>query len=146
MSACVQKGSHVLYTGACKKGDREISWGKQGPRGPRGAPASTPRYAHVLYNSGTGTASMVQTHGMGHATVTAQGNGGFCFRHLPFIPQNATASIDWTHGTSEEDIAQISIKSHGTAESCPAGDPVRVETINANTAHEEHSAFYISFN
>ncbi len=117
---------------------------------PASAPAKTPAtsgaYAHVLYNSGTGQATMVQTHGMGHATVMASGDGGFCFRHLPFTPNNATASIDWTHGTSEEDTAQVAIKSHGTAQSCPTGDPVRVETINANTGTEEHSAFYIQFN
>jgi hypothetical protein len=37
IEACVHKGTHVLYTGKCKKGDKKLSWSKFGPRGPKGA-------------------------------------------------------------------------------------------------------------
>lgn len=39
--ACVHKGTHVLYTGKCKKGDKKLSWNKVGPKGPRGATGAT---------------------------------------------------------------------------------------------------------
>jgi hypothetical protein len=35
--ACGKKGSHALYTGRCKKGDRKLSWNRLGPPGPKGA-------------------------------------------------------------------------------------------------------------
>jgi hypothetical protein len=38
--ACVRKGSHLLYTDRCKKGDKKLSWNRAGRRGPRGATGS----------------------------------------------------------------------------------------------------------
>jgi hypothetical protein len=34
--ACAHKGTHVLYTGKCKKGDKKLSWSQVGPRGATG--------------------------------------------------------------------------------------------------------------
>lgn len=36
ITACVHKGSHVLYTGKCHKGDHKLIWNTTGPRGPQG--------------------------------------------------------------------------------------------------------------
>jgi hypothetical protein len=35
--ACAHQGTHVLYTGKCKKGDKKLSWSQVGPRGATGA-------------------------------------------------------------------------------------------------------------
>jgi hypothetical protein len=35
--ACARKGTHVLYTGKSKTGDKKLSWGKVGPQGVAGA-------------------------------------------------------------------------------------------------------------
>ncbi len=165
ISVCVKHKGGTLYKAKkCAKHDKKLNWNSQGPQGAqgqqgaqgpqgaqgqagaKGAPGSALAYAHVLFSAGIASFDLTQTAGMGSATVTAEGLGGFCFGNLPFIPHNATASIDWTNGASEEVTAQISIVPGGTALSCPTGDPVRVETINANTSTEEHSAFYITFN
>jgi collagen triple helix repeat protein len=34
--ACAHKGTQVLYTGKCKKGDKKLSWSQVGPRGAAG--------------------------------------------------------------------------------------------------------------
>jgi hypothetical protein len=36
IKACVTKGSNVLYTGHCAKGDKKLSWSKVGPQGKQG--------------------------------------------------------------------------------------------------------------
>lgn len=119
--------------------------GAKGDTGPAGPAGTALAYAHVLYNSGTASFDAAQTHGMGSATVTAVGMGGFCFANLPFTPHNATASIDWPNGT-ETDIAQVALAPGGTAFGCPAGNQLRVEVIDAKTGTEEHAPFYITIN
>jgi hypothetical protein len=37
IQACAQKRTHVLYTGKCHKGDKELSWSQVGPAGAAGA-------------------------------------------------------------------------------------------------------------
>jgi hypothetical protein len=144
ITVCVNHKTGALYKARrCATHDAKLSWNKQGARG---KPGSALAYAHVLYDSGSGTASFdsSQTRGMGGATVTAEGGGGFCFGNLPFTPHNATASIDWPG--AEEDTAQIQIVPGGTTLGCEPGESVRVETINIPTDTEEHVAFYITFN
>jgi hypothetical protein len=39
--ACAHKRTHVLYTGKCKKGDKQLSWSQVGPRGTTGPSGAT---------------------------------------------------------------------------------------------------------
>jgi hypothetical protein len=41
LQACAHKGTHVLYTGKCKKGDKKLSWSQVGPRGATGRSGAT---------------------------------------------------------------------------------------------------------
>jgi hypothetical protein len=36
ISACSRKETHVVYTGKCKKGDKNLTWNQVGPQGPQG--------------------------------------------------------------------------------------------------------------
>jgi len=144
ITVCVQHSGGALYKAKkCAKHDAKLTWNKQGRRGPAGSALG---YAHVLWDSGSSTASFdtTQTSGMGSATVAAQGLGGFCFANLPFTPHNATVTVEWPG--AEEVNAQVAIVPGGTALGCSSGDPVRVETINTNTSTEVHAPFYITFN
>jgi hypothetical protein len=55
IKACSQKGTHLLYTGKCKKGDKKLSWNTRGPQGPPGPGATSAVF------SATGTASPTPT-------------------------------------------------------------------------------------
>lgn len=47
IKACTQKGSHALYTGKCRKGDKKLSWNIRGPQGPRGFTGATGATGHA---------------------------------------------------------------------------------------------------
>jgi hypothetical protein len=158
IKACVHKHGGGLYTGRCARHDRKLSWNAVGPPGPRGAqgaqgvpgaPGSALAYAHVIWNSGTSTASFDpnQTAGMGSATVTQRGIAAFCFGNLPFTAHNATATVDFPLSPSGSDIAQVEIQPPGGSTStCSPGENVQVETINAHTNTGQLASFYVTFN
>jgi hypothetical protein len=73
VKACVQKGTHVLYTGKCHKHDKRVSWNKAGRTGPRGlAGPQGPGASKLLYDAtGSAAAPTTPLGKMGPWAVTA---------------------------------------------------------------------------
>jgi hypothetical protein len=138
-------GGYAIASNASKQTDKRSASNASQPAAPSVAARSVHAYAHVIYHNGSGTATMNLKHGMGNARVRVDGNGGFCFSHLPFTPFNAQATVDWQRST-EDDTAQVAVSPHGNAGCATRAEHVRVETSNRFTGAEEHVSFYISFN
>lgn len=67
INACSQKGTHLLYTGKCKKGDTKLSWNKVGPQGPPGPGATSA----VFNAAGTSSPTPTSLGSMGAYTLSA---------------------------------------------------------------------------
>ncbi len=72
IKACVHHGTHVLYTGKCKSGDKKLSWNKAGVAGPQG-PAGTPATKLFAAVNANGTFSASQSSGVTSVTLLATG-------------------------------------------------------------------------
>jgi hypothetical protein len=83
-------------------------------------------YAHVARD---GTVDAKQSSGITGSMVHLRNDSAFCFSKLPFKPKSGVVSIDFggaDNGNTE--LAQIEIKSSGTATDCNAGEHVEVAT------------------
>lgn len=126
IKACVHKGSHALYTGRCRKGDKKLTWNTAGPRGPAGAtgatgpqgsagspgaPGTARAYAHVEVSGGSPTFDAARTRGF--IAVSRPSTGQYCLTPAPGVDESsypAVADPEWSgsNGASFPSEASVS--------------------------------------
>jgi hypothetical protein len=140
--ACVHKGTHILYTGKCQKGDKKLSWNKQGvagTNGTNGTNGSALAYAHVF---SAGAVDTGNAKNIAAANVSHPANGVYCISGLGFAPHNVVATVDWNNGGGVPTItATLGI---GGGSGCPAGTQVTIGTGDSSSLASR--AFFVALN
>ncbi|MEA2211607.1 MAG: hypothetical protein QOF83_1555 [Solirubrobacteraceae bacterium] len=128
--ACVQKHSHLVYTGKCKKQDKKLSWSSTGPRGPAGpigaagakgatgasGPAGTARAYAKVFTGGTFDTARTKNF----SAVTNPSTGIYCLTPSG-VTEAGTApgvSVDWGSSPGSDNMSAYW---DSQPNDCPAG-------------------------
>jgi hypothetical protein len=170
ISACSHKGTHVLYTGKCKDGDKKLTWNQTGPRGPQGiqgvkglqgpqgvqgiqgntgSAGSAVAYAHVL------TDGSLDASNSSNVTTSSKGSisDSFCLKTSVSVhAASATTDPSYGGGAGLGGVASVVLAGQDPSSFltvfCPAGDNVFVQTTSLNATGNSATAmsFWITFN
>jgi hypothetical protein len=163
--ACVQKGTHALYTGRCRKGDKKLSWSQIGPQGPRGQQgrqgvqglqgvqgvAGTPatKFFATVKSDGSVDASSpgVQAASLGTGVYVV--DFGQDISHCAASVTMGAVPVLSSPGTSTPRVpgyglADLSSVGGTFSNGFPKGDTVEVETYNATSDLLADAPFHIA--
>jgi hypothetical protein len=161
LHACANKRTGALRLASqCKGKERSLTWnvpgaagrlgeagpqggiGPQGGRGTRGVAASALAYAHVLWNTSSGSASIdpALSSGMGSTTVVYR-PPLFCFGHLPFTPHIVQVNVDYAlHSYVNAQVAMVSPTAGVPVNGCFPDEYVAVFTGDPSAGKPSGSA------
>lgn len=153
ISACVQKGTRVLYAGTCKKGERKLTWSQTGRRGPAGAKGASgapgpqgpagpagPQGVQGVSGSGVLATAYMNRSGTLQATrnfsgYTNPGTGEYCLVPSGGVSPTSNPIILLTPEWEASFSGTLNAYAANSAPFCPSGDYGVLTTSNGTLSN-----------